>query len=229
MKTACRLLIAGILVGGACNAQDLSKNSMEFSAGMGIPVGAFASKDPKSIKSGLAKNGLVMNLEYSHYFKAKIGWCAGLRRSVFPLDVDRLSYSNPNTMATSEPWRVLIVYAGLNSRKKFRDKIVLNYKAAVGLATSRYPSASINNSNVVVINFSSNTGSAFAFIVGASLKYLLSEKVQLALKLDYLSTSPKFVVTETVYNYGQTQKTYNSSYTQNIQAITAGASVSYHF
>jgi hypothetical protein len=195
---------------------------------MGIPVGAFASKDPKSIKSGLAMYGLVINMEYAHYFKNRLGFCAGVRRSVFPLDEDRLSNSNANIFASSEPWRVVIMYGGFNSRKKMSNKVILSYKAAVGLATSRYPQASINYSNLAVRNISSNTGSAPAFIVGAALKRILSEKIYLELKLDYLSTAPKFMVTQTVYS-NQSQQSYHSDYTQNIQAITAGLAVSYNF
>jgi hypothetical protein len=231
MRQAYSLLITGVLFSIGCAAQDPNKNSVELSTGIGMPVGAFASKDPKSIKSGLAKNGVAINLEYSHYFRAKLGFCLGLGRSVFPLDVDRLSNSNPNISASSEPWRVIMVYAGVNSRKKLRDKIILGYKAAVGLASSKYPEASIityNNPNVVSTNITSNTGNAAALIMGATLKYVLSQKVYLAVKLDYLSTSPKFIVTQTVYN-GQSSRVYNSDYTQRIQAITAGLSVSYNF
>src|SRR5690242_9594330 len=102
MRPICRLLIAGLLLSATCKAQDFTKNSIELLTGMGIPVGAFASKDPKSIKSGLAMNGLVINMEYAHYFKTRFGFCAGVRRSVFPLDVDRLSNPNANVFASSE-------------------------------------------------------------------------------------------------------------------------------
>jgi hypothetical protein len=230
MRRACLILIAGISFSTDSVAQDPNKNSIELSTGVGIPVGAFASKDPKSIKSGLAKNGLVINFEYAHYFRAKLGFCLGLRRSEFPLDVDRLS--NSNTSATSEPWRVIMVYAGFNSRKRLRDKFILSYKAAVGLASSKYPEASIvtyNNTNIVATTYiTSNTGSAIALNIGVAVKYVLSQKIYLAVKLDYLSTSPRFVVTQTVYS-GQSSRVYNSDYTQSIQAITAGLAVSYNF
>ena len=223
------LLIAGIFLSGACKAQDLGKNFVAITTVAGIPIGVFASKDPNSIKSGLAKNGLVINLEYIHYFKNKLGFCVGLRRSVFPLDVDRITNSHPNMTAISEPWRVLLAYGGFNRRKRLRDKIILSYEAAIALATSKYPEAIIttyNGSTVVTNNLTSNTGKAPAFIVGAGFKYILSPKIYLAMKLDYLSTSPKFVVTQTVYS-GQLSKSYSSHYTQNIQAITAGLSVCY--
>jgi hypothetical protein len=223
------LLIAGIFLSVACKAQDLGKNFIAVTTGAGIPIGVFASKDPNSIKSGLAKNGLVINLEYIHYFKNKMGFCIGLRRSVFPLDVDRLTNSHPNITAFSEPWRVLLAYAGLNRRKRLRDKIVLSYEAAIALATSKYPEAIITTntgSGVVTNNITSNTGKAPALIVGVGFKYILSPKIYLAMKFDYLTTSPKFVVTQTVYS-GQSSRSFNSHYTQNIQAITAGLSVCY--
>jgi hypothetical protein len=83
MRKVRRLLIAGILLSVACNAQDLGKNFITVTTGAGIPVGVFASKDPNSIKSGLAKNGLVINLEYIEYFKNKMGFCVGLTRRIF--------------------------------------------------------------------------------------------------------------------------------------------------
>ena len=229
MKPIYCLLIAGIFLGRSCKAQILDKNFIDFSPGLGIPVGSFASKDAKSIKSGLAKNGLGINMEYGHYFKAKFGWCAGLKRSVFPLDHDALLSSNANiTNAASDPWRLFLVYAGLIRRKQIDDKIILSYKAAGGLATSRYPAAVIDYSSGSRLTITSNAGSALALVIGLDLKYRFSEKIQFALKFDYLSTSPKFIVSQTVYRT-QSQITYKDPYTQNIQAITAGVSASYNF
>jgi hypothetical protein len=229
MKPACYLLIAGTLLGAACKAQDVKRNSIELSSGVGIPVGVFASKDPRSIKSGLAQRGLAINLEYSHSFKGKLAVYGGFKRNIFPLDVAALYKSAGNvTFASSDPWRVNVVYAGLSRMKQVDDKIILNYKAAVGLATSRYPESTIVISNSSSTHITSDTGSAVAFIVGATLKYVFTEKIHLALKADYLSTSPKFFVNQTT-TIGLSQRQYNSKYTQNMQAITAGVSVLYNF
>jgi hypothetical protein len=218
------LLITGIFLSTGCKAQELSKSFVSITPGVGIPVGAFASKE-NNIKSGLAMNGLAINLEYNHFFKRKLGFCLGLKRNVFPLDVDAWTNSNPN--ATSDPWRVLLVYGGFATRKPIGDKTILSPKVAIGMATSRYPEATIITSNYA-INFSSNTGTAPAFIAGATLKYIVTQRIHVAFSLDYFSTAPKFVVTQTVYG-GQSIATHTSRYTQNMQAFTAGLSVSYNF
>ena len=228
MSNVHRLLIIAVFLSTACHAQDLSKNFIEISAGAGLPIGVFSSKK-SNITSGLAMTGQAINIEYNRYFKTRLGFCVGLRRSVFPLDVDAWTNSNPN--ATSEPWRISLMYGGLVSRKRIREKTILSAKAAVGFATSRYPEATIvlySNSNPVVFNYSSNKGSALAFLVGTSLKYILSERIHAALNLDYLSTSPRFVVKEIVYN-GQSSTSRYLPYTQNMQAITVGVSLCYNF
>jgi hypothetical protein len=222
------LILVAVFLSAACEAQELSKNFIEISAGAGIPIGAFASKE-NNIKSGLAMPGPVVSVEYTHFFKSRLGFCVGLKRSVFPLDVD--AWTNSNPYATSDPWRVLVVYGGLASRKRIRANTILSTKAAIGVGTSKYPEATIpaySSTGPVVINFTSSTGSGFAFIVGASLKRIVSEKIHLALSLDYLSTAPKFLVTQTVYS-SQSSAVYTSHYTQNMQALTAGLTLCYNF
>jgi hypothetical protein len=225
MRNAYRLLIAGIFLLTASQAQDLSKSFVDISTGVGIPVGVFASK-ANNIKSGLAMNGVAINIEYDHYFKPKLGFCFGLKRSVFPLDVDAWTNSNPN--ATSDPWKVLLIYGGLTTRKRVGHKTILIPKVAIGLATSKYPDATIitnRSSGPVVINFSSNTGKAPAFIVGATFKYILSQRIHIGLSADYFSASPKFIVKETISS-GQSSSMH---YTQNMQALMAGLSLCYNF
>jgi hypothetical protein len=220
-----RLLIAGIFLVTSSKAQDLSNSFVEISTGVGIPVGEFASK-ANNIKSGLAMNGLGINLEFSHYFKPKLGFCVGLKRSVFPLDIDAWTNSNPN--ASSDPWRVSFIYGGLTTRKRIGQKTILTPKIAIGLATSKYPDATIlgsSSSGPVLIHFSSNTGNAPAFIVGATFKYILSQRIHVGLSADYFSTSPKFIVIENVSN----GRLLTSHYTQNMQAITAGLALCYNF
>jgi hypothetical protein len=173
MRYVHRILIAVVFLSAGCKAQNLSKSFVEISTGAGIPVGVFASK-ANSIESGLAMNGFVINLEYNYYFRPKLGFCLGLKRSVFPVDVDAWTNSNPTISATSEPWRALLVYGGFASRKRLSDKTILSAKAAIGLATSKYPETTVithTNSNPVETNFISNTGKAPAFIVGTSMKY----------------------------------------------------------
>jgi hypothetical protein len=219
------LLIAGIFLITTCNAQELSKSFVEISTGVGIPVGVFASK-ANNIKSGLAMNGVAFNVEYSHYFKPKLGFCVGLKRSVFPLDIDAWTNSNPN--ASSDPWRVSFIYGGLTTRKRIGHKSILTPKVAIGLATSKYPEATIlgsSSSGPVLIHFSSNTGNAPAFILGAAYKYIVSQRIHVGLSADYFSTSPKFIVTETVSN----GRSLTSHYTQNMQALMAGLSLCYNF
>jgi hypothetical protein len=225
MRYVLQLLIAGIFLSTACKAQDLSKSFIEISPGVGFPVGLFASKE-NNIRSGLAMNGLAINVEYTRYFKPKSAFCFGLKRSVFPLDVDAWTNSNPN--ATSDPWRVLLLYGGLTTRKRVGHKTIISPKVAVGLATSKYPDASIityTNSGPVLIQFSSDRGKALAFIAGMNFKHILSERIHVGLSVDYFSTSPKFIVTETVSG----QPYANLHYTQNMQAVTAALALSYNF
>jgi hypothetical protein len=228
MRHLYRLLIAGLFLSTACMAQDVSQSSLEISPGVGIPVGDFASK-ANNIKAGLAMNGVAINIEYNHYFRPKLGFCAGLKRSVFPLDFDAYTHSNPN--ATSDPWRVLLIYGGLTTRKNVGHKTILTPKVAIGLATSKYPAATIltyNSSGPIVTTFSSNTGNAPAFIVGMTFKYLLSQRIHIGLYGDYFSASPKFIVTES-FTSGQSTVSRSLPYTQNMQALMAGLSLCYNF
>jgi len=229
MRHVHRLLIAGVFLSAVCSAQDLSKSFIEISTGIGLPVGVFASKK-NNIESGLAMNGLGINIEYNHCFRPRLGFCLGLKRNVFPLDVDAWTNSNPN--ASSGPWKVLLAYGGFATRRRVRENTILSIKAAIGLATSKYPEATVmtyHNSNPVVTNFSSNASNAPAFLGGANLKYILSQRIHLALNLDYLSTSPKFIVKrETIYS-NQSSTVDNLHYTQNMQAVTVGLSLCYNF
>jgi hypothetical protein len=223
------LLIAGVFLSAGCKAQDMAKSFIEFTAGAGLPVGEFASKD-NTITAGLAMTGIVINAEYNRYFKSnRLGLCIGVKRSVFPLDVDAWTNGNPN--ASSDPWRVFVAYGGLTFRKPIREQTILSTKLAIGLASSEYPEATItgyNSTGPVVYKFTSTTGQAHAFVLGASLRRAMSERIDVALSLDYLSTSPKFMVTQTLYS-SQSSTSYQSPYTQNMQALTAGVSLAYKF
>jgi hypothetical protein len=229
MKHVHRLWIAGIFLSTICQAQDLNKSFIEISAGVGLPVGVFASK-ANNIKSGLAMNGHTINFEYNHYFKPKLGFCFGLKRSVFPLDLDAWTNSNPD--ATSDPWRILLIYGGFATRKRVGQKTIISPKLAIGLATSKYPDITIvtyNNSGPVVTHFRSNKGKAPAFLVGTTFKHILLKRIHVALNVDYLSTSPKFIVRRETVSNGQSSSIDNLHYTQNMQAVMAGLSLCYNF
>jgi hypothetical protein len=229
MSRALSLLIVGLFLSTASPAQELNRSLIEFSAGAGFPVGVFGSKR-NTIEAGLAETGFSLSLDFHHYFRPKLGFWLGVKNSVFALDVDTWTNSNPN--ATSDPWKVLMGYAGLATRRQVRPNTILSLKAAIGIAASQYPEATIINYGgwgPVVTTFTSTTGTAPSFLGGLNLKYIISEKIHLGLNVDYLTASPKFVVTRQVTFNGLPSSTDTSPYTQNIQAFTAGLSVSYNF
>ncbi len=189
------------------NAQTASKSSIDIMVGPSFPVGEFGNKDLSNSNSGLAKMGGFVDINYNYQFAKHFGAIASVQGRIFGVDEKALSnYGIPAGTGASLSietgvWKMANVMVGFFQVVPFNKEETLNLEIS---ALGGYQSTSSPKLNVRVTvpgmgsfqnTQESETAGAFAYSIGAALKYNLSNHLSLKLRGDYLGAKPKFWVT----------------------------------
>jgi hypothetical protein len=218
-----------------CISNGLAQNKgyVAISIGPSIPVGDFASTDANSESSGFARPGAIFDISFAYKLGKNFGIAALLRGQANRVDTEAFENElNRRTgsrwTADSESWTTGGLLFGGYGSFPVSPKTSFETKALIGFLNATSPElyVTLNGSGGTGwVRQSSETATAFSYLLGAGFKFDAGKKICLLVSVDYLGSKPEFSdVTITSSNGGAAQKTTIS---QSIGTINFGFGVGY--
>jgi len=163
---------------------------LNASAGLSLPVGAYAMSDEGNAQSGFSRNGLVVQLNCGWMGKKDFGLAFQYTFQINPLKNTSKDSIFPGMSVPlgSGNWSNHYIMAGPVYMKYF-GKILFEAKALIGVIISTSPF--FKTVDPAFNTVSGNTGTGLAFGLGAGAGYKFSSKVALKLNAEYLMGTPK--------------------------------------
>jgi hypothetical protein len=179
---------------------EIPKGWVGVSIGPSFPVGVMANTDPLSEKSGYATTGVQMNLNVGYKFEGNIGICALLHSGANKINKDAfeklLSMSVPAGYSGTysiEPWQMGGLLIGPYITIPSAGNTYFFIRGLVGYTSVTTPSYTITlnkpNTQPVTATTKSKDFDGLGYSLGAGANIVLSQKVQLMLNMDFISTS----------------------------------------
>jgi hypothetical protein len=172
------------------------RNTLEVSVGISIPTGDFANDDVTSENSGLAGNGLNVNLIYSYFFNQHIGISFKGNYISNEYKTDKMGLSINNVPVSSN--KVYYISYGILAGPTYNlpvNKFTLNGHLMMGIAILTQPQVTygIETSNeIIVVKLEQVIANSIVYNAGIGLKYSINKNVDLISKIDYMNGSFKF-------------------------------------
>lgn len=201
------------------NSQTVTqKSSIGITIGPSFPIGDFGNKDLANSQSGLAKVGGFLGIDYSYKFSKYFGAMVSAQGRIHGVDENALAaYGVPEGTGaglsiTTGVWKVGAIMAGVFQTVPLTkdEKLNLEIKALGGFQSTSSPKLDVSVSIPGMGSFQttqeSTSSNSFAYVVGAGLKYSLTDAVALKLTGDYNGTQAKFLVTTYPADAPVTQK-----------------------
>jgi len=199
-------------------------------------MGDFASKDPNNNAAGFAKGGLLIDLGFNLKLNKNFGLTALIRRQSSTTDAqamaDEISKNfgaGTTTTVNSGNWVIGGYMGGASGSFPLNDKISIETKALIGFLTASSPSIKIDitdGSNSVWVEQEKASSTAFSYLIGAGLKFDLSDKFCLLANIDYLGSNPEFVGVVTKNSLGQSEK---DTWSQGFSTLNYSVGLGYKF
>jgi opacity protein-like surface antigen len=162
----------------------------DASAGLSLPLGAYAGSDEGNEQSGFSRNGFIVQLACDWMGKKDFGLAL---QYTFQLNPFKNTSKDSILPGMSVPlgsgnWANHYIMAGPVYMKYFK-KILFEAKVLIGVIISTSPLFKTEDPAFKTV--SDNTGTGFAFGIGAGAGYRLSSSVALKLNAEYLIGTPK--------------------------------------
>ncbi len=163
---------------------------LDASAGLSLPMGAYASIDKDNDQSGFSSSGLLAQLTCDWMGKKDFGLAI---QYTFQLNSLKNTSKDSVFPGMSVPlgsgnWSNHYIMVGPVYMKYFK-KILIEAKALIGVIISTSPF--FKTVDPAFNTVSSNTGTGLAFGIGAGAGYRVSSKVTLKINAEYLMGTPK--------------------------------------
>lgn len=217
MKAIYLITVVMLLWSGSLVAQSM-KNSFSLSAGPSFPVGKFAQSSASDFSAGNAATGKTVQLSYGHDLFRNFGFVVSAyyqqnalsarsfsnslsltgffenyyRHSPFdPHDSPPRYYGNWTTKNSS--WRTAALLAGVYKRIPLDsdNKLSLTAKVSAGAAFAKADSiAAFSYSDTAYAEFglSKFKGTSAAILLGGTISYRLSSRVDIIVAVKYFAT-----------------------------------------
>lgn len=192
-----------------------------------MPLGAFASTELNNDDAGYATTGLSIDLSFGYKLSERIGLAALIRSQAHGVDAQALADQIviPGYTVTVETGSYALggLFFGGYSSFPISGKLDLDARFLVGYTSTSSPTLDVRYSaigvgDVLTYKQTSSTGGAFAYNIGAGLRWNVGRKICLLWMLDYMATNPEFEFdftnidgTTTRRKYDQPISTFNSS------------------
>lgn len=163
---------------------------LDASAGLSLPLGAYAMGDEGNSQSGFSRAGLLAQLTCDWMGKKDFGLALQYTFQLNPLkntSKDSVLPGMSVPLGTGN-WTNHYIMAGPVYMKYFK-KILFEAKVLIGVIISTSPF--FKTVDPAFNTVSSNTGTGLAFGIGADAGYQVSSKVALKLNAEYLMGTPK--------------------------------------
>ncbi|MFN9711273.1 MAG: hypothetical protein ACK55K_07700 [Bacteroidota bacterium] len=217
------------------NAFSQDKGYVAVSLGAGIPTGDFASKDMNNRSSGFAKAGAIFDISFAYKLDKKFGIIAMLRGQAHKTDaqamaeemIKQMPFDNISISTQSESWSIGAILVGGYGSFPIEKQLSFESRLMIGFLSATAPKATFNLSTpegTAWVKQSSATGSAFAYQIGAGLKYNAGKRVCMLVNIDYMGATPKFKDVEVTSSIGYDEK---NDYFQSLGSFNLGVGVGY--
>lgn len=184
------LMIAVLLISGATMAQGskgkVPKSFLAFHGGPSIPVGDFGRSSLSNDKSGFAKTGFTMNLNYGYNFTKKVGLTGAAYYNRFNLKKGVLLHELPG--ANVDHWQFYGLNVGPMLNLELSNKVVLDMRVMGGLANANTPKFTYEGTEVVKEDWKW----APVFQGGLDLRFNTGGNVFIFTNADYMWMQPEF-------------------------------------
>lgn len=182
------------------------KGYLGFSAGVGLPVGAFASTN--TTDGGMATTGFQATLHGGYAIVPRFGIGANIFYATYGLNTEMFN----STLVKLDHWQYYGITVGPYVSLVKTPKTELAIKAGFGLSTANAPVLTLENAST-----NDTWATAFTAQWGADLKYQVSRDMFLMLNAEYTGMRPTF------------KDATLGEYRQNIYAVHIGAGVGFRF
>jgi hypothetical protein len=182
------------------------KGYLGFTAGVGLPVGAFASTNTSD--GGMAVTGFQATIHGGYSIVKHFGVGGNIFYSTYGLNTELFS----GTGAKLDHWQYYGMTVGPYVSVIKSPKTELNIKLFMGMATANSPVLTLENQST-----NDTWATAFSMQTGADLKYQFSPATFLFLNADYTAMRPTF------------KDAALGEYRQDIYALHFGAGIGFRF
>jgi hypothetical protein len=185
-----------LFIGSSQQAQTVTAVSatkgvfLDASVGASIPLGAYAKSDPTSEQSGFSSTGTVVQLNCDWIGNKDFGLAVQYTFQLNPLKSNSkdVIISGMSVPLGSGDWTNHYLTGGPVFMKYF-GKIFFEAKALIGVIISTSPF--FKTEDPAFHNVDSNTGTGFAWSIGAGIGYRVSSSVALKVNAEYRMGTPK--------------------------------------
>ena len=205
-------------------------------------MGEYSNSDFSDPASGFAKTGGNLNLQFGYKFNDYIGvgvMAGGIVNRIDQqkitdeiIDDFKIAFPNANVSVETKQWGMGGLMAGAMLSLPLGKKAAIDGRAFAGFFYVYSPEIRVN------INRQSNDphyilqekgkAPAFAYDLGASLRYNMRGHKYVSLNCDYIATKPEFKDVTTYYSFDN-NLTNTSSFNQNIQTVNITIGIGYFY
>jgi hypothetical protein len=187
-----------------------SKNNyLSLSFGQAIPLDNFSSNDiQNNEKAGLAKNGMNVNIQYTHTFN-KFGNKLGIVSQAFYNQYGLDDIAIEDHTISPDHWKFYGIMAGPTFITAVgSQKFLVDFKGMIGAVNVNSPQFTYQGAPVI----DQQWNTTFGYDLGVGFKYLFGKKFYGQFGIDYMDMSPEFNIVSNGTSTGE-------KYTQNITTV----------
>jgi len=232
-----QFLLSIIMLFGTILVYGQDKGYIAVSIGPSFPSGDFGSKDVNNEAAGLATTGVIVDLTYAQKFGKNLGMTLMLRGQANGVDaqplIDELYNQSPQASWTADhgTWGIGGFMGGLYGSYPMGEsgKVTFDIRAMMGYINATSPEITVYGNylgSTFWVRTESADAGAFAYLVGAGIKFGIGGHLALLLNFDYLGATPEFVDVGTYSSIG----TYTEdTYQQKFGTVNVGVGVGYRW
>lgn len=232
MKNLLSLILILLLNTIGLYAQD--KGYIAVSLGPSIPLGDFASKDIDKESAGFAKTGAIFDISFGYKLGKNFGVSALLRGQANKTDAQAMANEmvskipfEMNVRVESQAWSLGALMVGGYGSFPVEKKFSVESRLMIGFISATLPKVTFDLSDADGsgwVKRSSTTGTSFAYLIGAGIKYDAGKRVSVLANIDYMGANPEFSDVEVTNSIGDYSK---NTFSQKYGSINIGFGVGY--
>jgi len=205
MKTFYLLALSIVFLSNQAKAQDCARNGfVSLHLGLSIPTGDYGDNNFDNVDAGFATVGSVFDITFGYQMTSKLGVSVLFRGQANGFDANTYangfasflrsgsSSGNPTVYHSSSAYSIGGMMAGIYRSIPMNEKLKFEPRILVGFATANLPSSTTeaydNNTKMITFIQEQSTTVAFSYLLGASTKLDIKEKMLLFINLDFNST-----------------------------------------
>ncbi len=232
------LFLATSFTASFAQLSDEKRHYVSINAGVSNPLGDYSSTSETNDNAQYAATGIAANFEGAFYFTNMLGVGASIGNFRNTLNQREIKKQLDNDLQNSSftsydlkygSWVNTYALVGPYLAIPF-NKITLDFKVLGGFMSSTSPQLDIKlyepGNPTYNISQNSSTAAAFAYNIGAGMRFNFNSRWALKANVDYISANQSMeVTTTTIYNSNYTKETE----TQNVNVTSLNGTIGVAF